>query len=364
MRTVRITSFLIALGALCVPCDPSSARNQEALFDLIRTDHELLEKSLHNERFALSSVAPAAVNAQSIDVKHYRLQIQLVPNQSGTAGVIKGVVTISGETTGTVSDINIDAQQNLQIDSVRLDGVPNGFGRSKKHVAVNYPAPVPAGRQFTIVIQYQGPGSGGGIGGGLLFTRHGPDSTPVVASHSEPFGAPLWWPCVDNPADKATAEIEVTVPEGNLAASNGVLDRVQVNPDHTITYLWREDSPLSTYLVSVASTNYQTLEDTYVALDGVTRMPLIFYVYPEHLESARAKFPVTRTALEIYAGLFGEYPFVGEKYGMAEFPFGGAMEHQTITSLSAGIVASASSHHCSRACASLVGQSGYDAELG
>jgi aminopeptidase N len=344
MRTVRITCLFIALAILCGPCDQLSARNQENLFDRIRTDHELLEKSLHNERFALSSVVPAAVNAQAIDVKHYRLQIQLVPNQSGTAGVIKGVVTISGETTGTVSDINIDAQSNLQIDSVSLDGVSNSFGRSKSKVVVNYPAPVPAGRQFTIGISYQGPGSGGGIGGGLLFTRHGPEFAPVVASHSEPFGAPLWWPCIDNPADKATAEIEVTVPEGNQAASNGVLDRVQVNADHTVTYLWREDSPLSTYLVSVAATNYQTLEDTYVALDGVTRMPLVFYVYPEHLESARAKFPVTRTAMEIYAGLFGEYPFVGEKYGMAEFPFGGAMEHQTITSVSAGIVASASSN--------------------
>ena len=214
MRTVRITCLFIALAILCGPCDQLSARNQENLFDRIRTDHELLEKSLHNERFALSSVVPAAVNAQAIDVKHYRLQIQLVPNQSGTAGVIKGVVTISGETTGTVSDINIDAQSNLQIDSVSLDGVSNSFGRSKSKVVVNYPAPVPAGRQFTIGISYQGPGSGGGIGGGLLFTRHGPEFAPVVASHSEPFGAPLWWPCIDNPADKATAEIEVTVPEG------------------------------------------------------------------------------------------------------------------------------------------------------
>ena len=47
--------------------------------------------------------------------------------------------------------------------------------------------------------------------------------------------------------------------------------------------------------------------------------------------------------MEIYARLFGEYPFLREKYGMAEFPFGGAMEHQTITSISAGLVASVTS---------------------
>jgi aminopeptidase N len=44
--------------------------------------------------------------------------------------------------------------------------------------------------------------------------------------------------------------------------------------------------------------------------------------------------------MEIFAGLFGEYPFLEEKYGMAEFPWGGAMEHQTMTSIGAQHVSS------------------------
>jgi aminopeptidase N len=82
-------------------------------------------------------------------------------------------------------------------------------------------------------------------------------------------------------------------------------------------------------------------EDTYKALDGVTNMPLVYYVYPEHIDFARLKFGVTRRAMEIFAPLFGEYPFLREKYGMAEFPWSGAMEHQTITSMGASIVGSA-----------------------
>jgi hypothetical protein len=34
-----------------------------------------------------------------------------------------------------------------------------------------------------------------------------------------------------------------------------------------------------------------------------------------------------------YAGIFGEYPFIAEKYGHAQFLWGGGMEHQTCTSL-------------------------------
>ena len=343
MRKARIVCLAFSVAILCASFARSVAQEQESLFERIRGEHESLEKTLHNQNIAFSLIAPAAVESQSIDVKHYRLQLQLIPNESGTAGIVKGVVTITGETSATVGQIIVDAHKNLSIESVRLDGVQNNFLRNKSDIVVAFPAQAPAARSFTIVIQYQGPGSGAGIGGGLLFTRHGPNLVPVVASHSEPFGAPLWWPCVDNPADKATAEIEVTVPAGNQAASNGVLDRIQTNVDQTVTYFWREDSPLSTYLVSVAATNYEKLEDTYTALDGVTRMPLVYYVYPEHLDFARVKFAVTRQAMEIYARLFGEYPFLREKYGMAEFPFGGAMEHQTITSISSGLVASVTS---------------------
>lgn len=344
MISARIACLILTLAILCAPCVPSSAQNQKSIFERIRLEHESLEKSLHNQSVAISSLVASSVGSQSIDVKHYRLQLQLTPNEFGTAGVVTGAVTITGETTGTVSAINVDAQPNLTIDSVRLDGAPNNFRRKNTLVAISFPAPVAVGRPFTVVIQYHGASTGSGsLGGGLLFTRHGPSFLPVIATFSEPFGAPLWWPCIDNPADKATADVEVTVPEGNQVASNGVLDKVQTNADHTVTYFWREDSPLATYLVSVAATNYEKFEDSYTALDGVTKMPLVYYVYPEHLELARAKFAVVRSAMEIYAGLFGEYPFLGEKYGMAEFPFGGAMEHQTITSISSSLVASVTS---------------------
>ena len=342
MKKARIACLAFIVAILCAPTARLAAQDVDSLFERIRDERESIE-NLHKQSFVRSSLSPSAVASQPIDVKHYQLQLQLIPNEIGSGGIVKGVVTITGETTAAVSEINVDAQQNLNIESVRLDGAPIDFLQNKRRVLVSFPAPVSAGRQFTIAIQYQGPGSGGGIGGGLLFTRHGPDSVPVVASHSEPFGAPLWWPCIDNPADKATAEIEVTVPEGSQAASNGVLDRIQNNADHTVTYFWREDSPLSTYLVSVAATNYEKIEDSYTALDGVTKMPLVYYVYPEHLELARVKFAVTRPALEIYAGLFGEYPFLGEKYGMAEFPLGGAMEHQTISSIGSSLVGSATS---------------------
>src|SRR4029079_13955605 len=96
------------------------------------------------------------------------------------------------------------------------------------------------------------------------------------------------------------------------------------------------------FLLSVAVTNYAKFEDTYTAMDGRT-MPLMFYVYPEHLALAEQKFAVTRQAMQIFAPLFGEYPFLTEKYGMAEFPWSGGMEHQTMTSMGGNVIGSLAS---------------------
>jgi aminopeptidase N len=67
-------------------------------------------------------------------------------------------------------------------------------------------------------------------------------------------------------------------------------------------------------------------------------MAVDYFVYPEDFEEAQVAFRVTVPMIEYYAGLFGEYPFVKEKYGMAEFGWGGAMEHQTCTSVAAGMI--------------------------
>ncbi len=42
--------------------------------------------------------------------------------------------------------------------------------------------------------------------------------------------------------------------------------------------------------------------------------------------------------MTICSNTFGQYPFLSEKYGMAEINFGGAMEHQTCTSYGSFLV--------------------------
>ncbi len=338
----RIASIGLLLVFYTLPAFYSLGQNREANAEFIKREHQTLEKAMHRLRPA--SLDQAFLAPQTINVKHYRLQIQLTP--SLTAPQIAGTVTLTGETTEAVSAIAINAQPNLMIDAVSFDGQAKAFQRENARLLLPFASPLPAGTAFTLILQYHGaPTVSNALGGGMrISTRpgQGPAAT-TIQTLSEPFAASTWWPCIDNPADKATAEIEITVPEGFEAASNGVLERRVQNANQTITYFWREDYPIATYLISVAATNYVKFEETYTALDGVTTMPVVYYVYPEDLEKARVKFAITRPALQIFAQLFGEYPFLGEKYGMAEHGFNINMEHQTMTSINAALVSSTTS---------------------
>src|SRR5690606_35865544 len=68
--------------------------------------------------------------------------------------------------------------------------------------------------------------------------------------------------------------------------------------------------------------------------DGTKKMPVEFYSYPNLTQNAKLDWAPTVEMIEFYANLFGEYPFIDEKYGMATFGWtSGAMEHQTLSSM-------------------------------
>ncbi|NOZ75810.1 MAG: T9SS type A sorting domain-containing protein, partial [FCB group bacterium] len=141
-------------------------------------------------------------------------------------------------------------------------------------------------------------------------------------------------PCKDDPSDKAdSVDMVITVPAGLVVASNGLLDRTAAGNDGTTTYYWKERYPIATYLVSIAIYPYTVWDDTYVGLDTTESMLLQFFSYPDHINQLENNYLRTKDMIHAFAQRYGEYPFINEKYGHAEFGWGGGMEHQTITSV-------------------------------
>ena len=269
-----------------------------------------------------------AQEKQDLDMLHYRLDLDVDPSQR----YIGGTVTLSFSPTAPLSSLKFRLHRKLTLSSVAVDGSAGNYKRTKDDITIDLPSPLQPGSAHEISIGYGGtPQMTGALGGGMLLSEH--EGVMSATTLSEPFEAYAWWPCIDEVSDKFTAEIDITCPGDMVGTSNGVLSEVLRNEDGTATYRWREQYPISAYLVAVNVTNYSHFTDTYTSMDGQKAMPIDYFVYPEHLEDAQANFADLPEMISLYASRAGEYPFIDEKYGQVEFPWGGAMEHQTLTSM-------------------------------
>jgi aminopeptidase N len=159
-------------------------------------------------------------------------------------------------------------------------------------------------------------------------------SVDLVATLSEAWHARQWWPGKDVLNDKCTFEIWVTVPSTHVVASNGILQGVDLLPDSKLRYRWEEINPMIPYLASLAIGDYNIYATTYDHLGDT--MPMTFYILPEYDGPTwRGYCDTYVTMTEVFSDVYGQYPFVDEKGGMAHTPTLGStfMEHQTIPSM-------------------------------
>ncbi|HCY74826.1 MAG TPA: peptidase M1 [Ignavibacteriales bacterium] len=261
------------------------------------------------------------------DVKYYKLDISV----DHLAHTIKGNITCNAQIVNqNVTEIYYDLTTPLTVDSVFVNGNAAAFTRGSNTLNISLNTTLNTGDNFTTLVYYHGtPGSSGF--GSFEFSSH--NGTPAIWTLSEPYGAKDWWPCKDTPADKAdSADFWITVNTSLIPASNGKLMAIVNNGDGTHTYKWKSSYPIAQYLLSMAITNYAEYTN-YYHYSPTDSMPINHFLYPENLNSNISQLDKTPGMIEIYSEHFGQYPFLNEKYGHAQFGWGGGMEHQTITSM-------------------------------
>ena len=234
--------------------------------------------------------------------------------------------------TDGLTEIVLDFDDALTVDSV--------FGNAISYTLVGETFTVSldrtynTGEAFSVYTTYHGqPRIVGGIKG-FRFKSH--QGVPVVATLCTPFLAHIWWPCVDGPADKLdSVHLYITIPDTSYngfplyAASNGKLINITYPRNGWVTYEWHENYPIVPYYVSVSISNYHIFSHFYHYDSDSMEVP--YYVFPEHYGTAQQTFSETVDMISFFADLFGEYPFINEKYSMAEIGFYGAIENQTKT---------------------------------
>ncbi len=278
------------------------------------------------EELKSGSAKVATANQLLYDVQHYTLYLMPDFDQESIAGLV--IVDFVSLADG-LNLIELDLFQSLQaLGATDGSGTALSFTHENDLLGVVLDTPLAMGEAARIQINYQGSPQPAGFMG-LQFLEH--DGTPILASLSEPYYSRSWWPCKDIASDKATSTMNIRVPSDFFCASNGVLTQITPQSDGSSVYTYETNYPISAYNISLAVTNYVGWTEIWNSPSGKD-MEIEYWVFPEDLAAAQVDFANTRAILDLYSELFGEYPFVDEKYGMAEFVFQGAMEHQTMTS--------------------------------
>ncbi|RJP74387.1 MAG: T9SS C-terminal target domain-containing protein [Candidatus Zixiibacteriota bacterium] len=278
------------------------------------------------------------------DARYYNVEIKF-PTTSpyNITGKVDMHFTVDA---GPLNYLNLNFQNNMVVDSVKVNGVSTvSQFLGSDGLRVTLPAPLPTGANAVASIWYHGvplPPSPP-LYSGLDWDNH--LGTVIIYSLSEAEAARTWWPCKDVPFDKADSVRMVwTVPSNFVATGNGLLRSVTTPQAGWKAYEWVETYPISTYLVVINATNYKFFRNWYVnaALDS---LPLDYYVYPEDSADAVIDFAFLPTVVAYFASIYGEYPFMNEKYGHSAFPWGGGMEHQTNTSIGASLINPSGTYH-------------------
>ena len=269
-------------------------------------------------------------NQEKIDIKFYELNLDIDFNSSR----IRGSVTVNGVIGNIYPDfIELDLYDNMTVDSILQNNIPILYLHENDMLKIPISdITLNDENLFSLTIFYQGTPDHCGAGG-FKFDEH--QNIGHVWTLSEAYCARSWWPCKDDPSDKAdSVNIIVSVPiePAYIVASNGLLSSTTIN-NNKKTYFWKERYPITTYLVSLAIYPYTKWVDQYVSPISSDTMLIEHYVFPDRYEASYPNYSLTKDMLSFFSELFGEYPFISEKYGHADFTWGGGMEHQTLSSM-------------------------------
>ncbi|HPF10908.1 MAG TPA: M1 family aminopeptidase [Flavobacteriaceae bacterium] len=285
------------------------------------------------------------MNTGNYDLKYHRLELTVDPS----VAFIAGDITSYFEAKEDLDQVTFELANNMVVSQVLQRGNSLTFTQnSNDEVIISLPVTQLQGVLDSLTISYSGNPVSSGFGS---FEQSSHNGDPIIWTLSEPYGAKAWWPCKQDLIDKIdVVDIYVTAPqfnpsgEENFVAANGVEQGQVVNGPNKTTH-FRHQHPIPAYLVAFAITNYAIYSHT-VPNNG-NPFPIVNYVYPEDLSSAQNDTPISVDIMELYTDLFEEYPYADEKYGHAQFGWGGGMEHTTVSFMggfSSGLIAHEMAH--------------------
>lgn len=278
---------------------------------------------------AAAPAAPAfAPKNRPYDAQHYKLEVSLQPEN-----VFKNRLTATLKATKTLSEIELDAY-DLTIEMILVDNEAADFkmkydpATKTGTLSIKPKKAIAAGKDATVEISYTVKANATSQDGMFVATEtEGKSPGSGAFTHFEPMYAQRFFPCNDQPADKATSEVLAVVDEKYQVVSNGSKEqdeKFSQDGKNLRRVHWKQESPHSTYLVALAIAQ---LEPVLVSDD----VPSHLWVPPGTKDRAFIANDALKGLYNFQAG------FVGTKYPWAKLDvvavpgyFWGGMENTSV----------------------------------
>jgi len=310
-----LTTLLFIAAKFCFAQQPF---NPSTLDSIIQSEKNSAE---------LKRAAKESSFTNNYDVVYMRAQWQVDPR----VYYIKGDITYYIKPLfGNLQDVYFDLSDSLQFNSFIFQGSNStNFTRAGNNtIELHLANTISIGTIDSVTLSYEGKPVTSGFGS---FTQSSHNGESIIYTLSEPYGASDWFPCKNSLTDKMDSiDILVQMPKQYRVGTDGVLVENYLLNDSTRIMHWRGRYPIATYLVGIAITNYSEFDEDCILSSGDT-VKVVDYVYPEDSAYYSTHPGTVIPIIQLYSDHFGDYPFKKEKYGHAEWNWGGGEEHQTMS---------------------------------
>jgi aminopeptidase N len=249
------------------------------------------------------------------DVKHYDVSLGYQPR----SGELTARDVIEARATSALSRFSLDLD-GLKVTSVSVDGEAADYSRGRGKVKVVPATRLAKGEPFTVELRYQGVPrkvtDPDGSTEGWYRTSDG------AVGVGEPVGTAAWLACDNAPRDKASFDIQITVPAGLKAVSNGrLVSRQKV--DRRVRWSWSKPAPMATYLALV------DIGDGKLVTGHIGKLPTWTLIDPRLVKRSRAAIDSLPEIIRFESRIYGPYPFAaaGSVVDVADLEY--ALETQT-----------------------------------
>lgn len=232
---------------------------------------------------------------QGYDVKHYDVSLDYQPRR----GMLTARDVIEARATAGLRKFSLDLD-GLNVTAVSVDGEAAAYSRGRGKVKIVPAVRVAKGEAFTVELRYQGVPrkviDPDGSTEGWYRTKDG------ALGVGEPVGTAAWLACDNAPRDKASLEIQITVPAGLKAVSNGSLV-ARRKTGGRVRWSWSEPTPLAPYLALVDIGKGKLVQG------HVGKVPTWTLVDPKLVKASRAAIDSLPQIIRWESHIYGPYPF-------------------------------------------------------